>query len=98
VLVSSFKEIIQYISASLSRSAVLTVAGVILLRRTPGYTPEFRLPFYPWSPLVFIITTLWMIIYITIDDYRILLYTLGTLLPGMAIYFLSRQGKRFKQD
>jgi basic amino acid/polyamine antiporter, APA family len=93
VLVSSFKEIIQYISVSLSLSAMLTVAGVFLLRKRTGYVPGFRLPFYPWPSIFFILVTLWMIVYVTADDYRIILYTLASLVPGMVLYALARQGR-----
>ncbi|HQQ98902.1 MAG TPA: amino acid permease, partial [Cyclobacteriaceae bacterium] len=50
VMVSSFKEIIQYISISLSIFSLLTVIGIFFLRKTHTDRP-FRMPFYPVTPL-----------------------------------------------
>ena len=95
VLVSSFKEIIQYISVSLSIFSMITVLGVFQLRRM--YTKEDRpysLPFYPIPPLIFTICTCWMIWYMTKDDPRILLYSCATMIPGLVLYFISSKRKR----
>ncbi len=93
VLFSSFKEIVQYISVSLSLSALLTVAGIFILRKSASDPGAFRVPFYPWPPVIFIITTLWMIVFATANDYQIILYTLGTLVMGTVLYlFAGRSG------
>jgi APA family basic amino acid/polyamine antiporter len=94
VLVSSFKEIIQYISVSLSIFSMITVIGIFWLRN--GYTKEARtysLPFYPLPPLVFTACTCWMIWYMTNDDPRILLYSCLTMLPGLFLYFIVSKKK-----
>jgi APA family basic amino acid/polyamine antiporter len=94
VIVSSFKEIIQYISVSLSIFSMLTVVGVFFLRRKyPKEERPFRLPLYPVPPLIFIITTCWMIYYVTKDDYRIILYSVATMIPGAFVYFIASRKK-----
>lgn len=92
VMVSSFKEIIQYISISLSLFSMLTVAGVFLLRRTHSDRP-FHLPLYPVTPLVFIGVTSWMIYYMFREDPKIIFYSLGTMIPGAVLYFSMAKGK-----
>jgi basic amino acid/polyamine antiporter, APA family len=89
VLVSSFKEIIQYISVSLSFFSMLTVFGIFFLRKnsTPG--DHFKTPLYPVTPLVFILCTLWMIFYVAIEDYKIILYAAATMAPGLLLYFIA---------
>ncbi len=95
VLVSSFKEIIQYISISLSIFSLLTVIGVFILRRkVPASERSFSIPFYPIPPLIFIICTCWMIYYVTSDDPKIILYSFATVVPGIILYFAASKTKR----
>jgi APA family basic amino acid/polyamine antiporter len=89
VLVSSFKEIIQYISVSLSFFSMLTVIGVFFLRKQKAEGEHFRLPLYPLPPVIFILCTSWMIYYVAVEDVKIILYVLGTLLPGAILYFIA---------
>ncbi len=94
VMVSSFKEIIQYISVSLSIFSMLTVIGVFFLRRK--YTKEQRpysMPFYPLPPIIFTLCTCWMIGYMTNDDPYILLYSCLTMVPGLILYFVASKKK-----
>jgi APA family basic amino acid/polyamine antiporter len=90
VLVSSFKEIIQYISISLSIFSLLTVIGIFVLRkRTPPSERTFSVPLYPLPPIVFIVCTCWMIYYVTNADPKIILYSVATALPGFILYFTA---------
>ncbi|HEY5823082.1 MAG TPA: APC family permease, partial [Cyclobacteriaceae bacterium] len=94
VIVSSFKEIIQYISVSLSIFSMLTVIGVFFLRRKYSAAERpFQLPLYPVLPIIFIVTTSWMIYYVTKNDYRIILYSVLTMIPGLIVYFIASRKK-----
>jgi APA family basic amino acid/polyamine antiporter len=94
VIISSFKEIIQYISVSLSIFSMLTVIGVFFLRKQYSSAERpFQLPFYPLLPILFIVTTCWMIFYVTKNDYRIILYSVLTMIPGLLIYFIASRKK-----
>lgn len=89
VLVSSFKEIIQYISISLSIFSMVTVLGIFFLRKQ--YKKEerpFQVPLYPLPPIIFTVCTCWMIYYVTADDPKIILYSLATMVPGLIVYFV----------
>ncbi len=94
VLVSSFKEIIQYISISLSIFSMMTVLGVFMLRKSvpPGDRP-YSLPLYPLPPLIFTACTSWMIYYVTSDDPKIILYSFATMVPGLILYFVAAKKK-----
>jgi APA family basic amino acid/polyamine antiporter len=88
VLVSSFKEIVQYISISLSLFSMFTVIGIFFLRKQ--YKKEerpFQIPLYPLPPIIFIVCTCWMIYYVTADDPKIILYSFATMVPGLIVYF-----------
>lgn len=93
VLVSSFKEIIQYISVSLSIFTVLTVLGVFFLRKQKITNDHFKIPLYPLPPIIFIICTMWMIYYVAIEDFKIILYSLGTMVPGYLLYLFANRYK-----
>jgi len=94
VMVSSFKEIIQYISVSLSIFSMITVIGVFWLRKQHPNADAYKVPLYPITPLIFVGCTLWMIYYVAADDPKILIYSLATLIPGYILYLLAN---RFNQ-
>ncbi|MCA6433647.1 MAG: APC family permease, partial [Cytophagales bacterium] len=88
VMVSSFKEIIQYISVSLSIFSMATVLGIFILRsRQTAEKRVYSVPFYPIPPIIFTICTCWMIYYVTENDPWIILYSLATMVPGLIIYY-----------
>jgi len=88
VMVSSFKEIIQYISVSLSIFSMATVIGIFFLRKKyPSNQRVFQVPLYPLPPVIFTVCTCWMIYYVTKNDPRIILYSVGSMIPGLIIYF-----------
>ncbi len=95
VMVSSFKEIIQYISISLSIFSLLTVVGIFILRKTHSDRP-FRMPFYPITPLIFIVVTLWMIYYMFREDPMIIFYSFATMIPGAILYFSVAKKKNIE--
>ena len=94
VMVSSFKEIIQYISVSLSIFSMITVLGVFKMRRMYEKKDRpYSLPFYPTPPLIFTLCTCWMIWYMAKDDARILLYSCLTMIPGLVLYLIASKKK-----
>ncbi|MBS1682612.1 MAG: amino acid permease [Bacteroidetes bacterium] len=90
VMVSSFKEIIQYISVSLSVFALLTVIGVFFVRkRFPN--SSYRLPLYPLPPIFFIAVTSWMIYFEFTKNPQVILYSVGTILSGLLVYLWMKK-------
>ncbi|MBX2895779.1 MAG: amino acid permease [Cyclobacteriaceae bacterium] len=94
VMVSSFKEIIQYISVSLSIFSMITVIGIFWLRKQHPNADAYKVPFYPIAPLIFMGCTLWMIYYVAADDPKILIYSLATLVPGYILYLFANRYNR----
>ncbi len=91
VSVSTFVEIVQYISISLSIFSMLTVAGIFRLRREYQVRP-FQVPAYPIPPLIFIAVTCWMIWYMFWEDPKIIMFSVATMIPGALLHLaLSRQ-------
>ena len=94
VSVSTFVEIVQYISISLSIFSMLTVAGIFVLRRRNIVRP-FKVPLYPIPPLIYIAVTCWMIYYMFMDDPKIILFSIATMIPGAILHvMLSRKQEK----
>jgi APA family basic amino acid/polyamine antiporter len=94
VVVSSFQEIIQYISVSLSFFSILTVMAIFRLRKTHSAEKRaFRIPLYPLPPLLFIAVSLWMMAFVLVTSPLILLYVAATLVPGAALYFWAKRDR-----
>ncbi len=92
VCVSTFVEIVQYISISLSIFSMLTVAGVFRLRKTHAVRP-FQVPWYPLPPLIYIAVTCWMIGYMFEEDPWIIGYSVATMIPGALLHWVLSRPK-----
>ncbi len=96
VVFSNFEDIIQYISLTLIIFSTLTVMGVFILRhrekKTGETTPDHVVKSiaYPIAPIIFIAICLWMIGYFAGNDYMYLLWSLGTMVPAVVIYYVSK--------
>jgi APA family basic amino acid/polyamine antiporter len=94
VVVSSFQEIIQYISVSLSFFSMLTVVAIFRIRKkTPPAEQTFRIPLYPFPPILFIIVSVWMMAFVFVTSPVILAYVAATLLPGVLLYAWASRDK-----
>jgi APA family basic amino acid/polyamine antiporter len=91
---STFEKVITYMGFTLALSSLLTVLGVFVLRwRQPGLPRPYRTWGYPVTPLVYIVITGWMVIYIFEQRPLVSLAGLGTLLLGLLVYFpAARKG------
>jgi APA family basic amino acid/polyamine antiporter len=58
ILTDAFETVLTFAGFTLSLFALLTVVGVLRLRRrAPGLARPFRVPLYPLPPLVFVTVT-----------------------------------------
>lgn len=92
VFVSSFQEIIQYISVTLSIFTMLAVIGLIRLRMRKDQVSHetFQMPIYPIPAVVFLAITGAMIFYVTWKDPMVMVYSLVTQFIGLIAYYLSK--------
>jgi len=90
VLLFDFRMILQYIELTLSLFCLLTVVGVFVIRaRKLGDESSIKTWGYPFTPVLFIGVTLWMILYFIQMEPMRLAWTGVTLLSAVVIYFLS---------
>ena len=95
IYTSTFQDIITYIGVTLTLFSLLTVAGVFVLRYK-GKTNEHTVKTwgYPVTPLIFIVLMAWMIAFFVWDNPKIILWSLGSMVPGVLIYFATGGKKR----
>jgi basic amino acid/polyamine antiporter, APA family len=73
----------------------LTVAGLFVLRRTqPDLPRPYRVAGYPWTPLLYLVTAAFFLVYITVGDPRNAGFGIFVILLGLPMYWFwkHRQG------
>ena len=95
VITSSFEKLLIYIGFTLSLFALLTVAGMVFLRIN---RPDFERPYktfgYPFTPLLFILSNLWIIFYSIETNPIVCLYGGGTILAGIMVFLFFKRTAR----
>jgi basic amino acid/polyamine antiporter, APA family len=93
LLTNSFERVVVYLGLSLLLCALLTVIGVIVLRKKDvDLARPYRVTLYPLPPLLFAAVTVWMMIYLLQTRPTESLCGIATMLAGFGLYFLA--GKR----
>jgi len=88
IITTSFDSLLLYIGFTLSLFALLTVAGLMYLRRKrPDLKSSYRTFGYPVTPLVFILASAWIIVFTISSRPMASLFGLGTILAGFIFYF-----------
>jgi basic amino acid/polyamine antiporter, APA family len=87
---ASFEMVLTYVQFSLSLCSFLTVLGVIVLRwRRPDLARPYKAWGYPVTPILFLVITGWMLVFLLKSKPQESLAGLATLLIGLLVYFLS---------
>lgn len=88
IVSASYDKLLIYIGFTLSLFAMLTVIGLMRLRRnTPGETPMYRTWGYPLTPLIFITGNLWIIYFSIKSRPGPVLWGIATIAAGLIMYF-----------
>jgi APA family basic amino acid/polyamine antiporter len=92
LLTRSFESVVKYIGFALLLCSLLTVIGVMVLRRTRPELPRpYKVWAYPLPPLVFSAITIWMMIYLLRSNPRESLAGLATTFIGLLLYFCAKK-------
>ncbi len=87
VITSSFDKLLMYIGFTLSLFAMLTVIGLMILRfKLPGIERPYRTFGYPVTPVLFILSNLWIIAHTVKGNPFVLIYGGGTIVLGILVY------------
>jgi APA family basic amino acid/polyamine antiporter len=83
IVTGSFDDVLSFAGFTLTLFAVMTVAGVLRLRHCePELCRPFRVPWYPWPPLLFILTSLASLIMLSLERPGPVAAAVGLLLLG----------------
>ena len=90
LLSATFTQVLNTVQFSLTLCSMLAVAGVFVLRiRQPNLPRPYRTWGYPVTPLIFLAISTWMLVFLWREHFWESLFGFGTLLVGLALFFLS---------
>ena len=95
LITSSFDRVITYLGFTLTLSSFITVLGVFVYRfRYPDACRPYKTWGYPFTPLVFLAISLWMLVFILMDKPVESLAGIATLVVGLVVYFVAIKNKK----
>ncbi len=91
VLLRNFEQLADAFVTAFLPFYALSVASIFRLRKTPGYAPSFRVPLYPWVPLLFLASVLLLLGNAIADPGSrwSTLAVLGVVAAGIPVYYLT---------
>jgi basic amino acid/polyamine antiporter, APA family len=97
VLLRTFEQLADTFVTAIVPFYTLGVAAIFPLRKRADYDPPFRVPLYPWVPLLFILSTIFVLVNAIIDPSSRwgTLAVLGVILLGVPVYYatVGRKGR-----
>jgi APA family basic amino acid/polyamine antiporter len=88
---SAFDTLLKYIGFTISIFAGLAVFGVIVMRiKAPDIPRTYKTFGYPITPIIFVLLSLWMIIYSIVEEPKIALTGIATILLGFVLYYFVK--------
>ncbi len=94
VFTATFDQVITFIGFTLNLFTFLTVLGLMILRvQQPDLPRPFKTPFYPFTPIIFLCISLWLIYFGISKKPLESLAALAIVLMGLIIYFLGTRKK-----
>jgi len=97
LLTASFNSVLTAVQFSIQLGSFATVVGLIVLRiKQPDLPRPYRCWGYPFTPLIFLGISLWMMIFLMLDDDTrgASLYGLGLIALGLIIFLISPRTPR----
>ena len=87
IYTSSFEQVLIYASFMLTFFTTVTVFGVIVLRiKRPDLHRPYKTWGYPFTPLIYLLLNVWVLIYVFIDKTNESLIGIGIALVGLVVY------------
>jgi basic amino acid/polyamine antiporter, APA family len=94
VLSGTFEEIISYFFFVVLVFIALTVFGIFVLRRRQLSATEYSLPGYPFTPIVFLLLLLVMLVLLGSGQPKQSFMGVGIVLLGVPVYYLIFRSRR----
>ena len=94
ILTSSFEAVLTYLGFTLTLSSFITVLGVFVYRfRYPEAPRPYQTWGYPFTPLIFLGISSWMLVFLLIDKPAESVTGMLTMLAGLIVYFVASKNK-----
>jgi basic amino acid/polyamine antiporter, APA family len=91
----SFDQIVLYTGVGLSLASLLSVGAVYVLRvRRADLHRPFLVPGYPWVPAVYLVATAALIAAVFVEEPRISIYSVLSILSGLPVYAIMAWTRR----
>lgn len=91
ILTSTFEQVLVYAGFVLNIFTLLSVIGVFILRlKSPRLQRPYKVWGYPFTPVLFIMLSLWTLIYLMIDRTQESIFGLVTVFSGLIIYYINK--------
>lgn len=88
IISSTFEWLINFIGITLIIFTTLTVSGIFLIKKNKKHNASsFKVPFYPITPLFFIASNLWILIYVSFHNPSAFYLSLGIIFTGIILHF-----------
>jgi APA family basic amino acid/polyamine antiporter len=92
VLAGTFQQLFTYVIFTSWIFYAIAVAGVLVLRRKqPELRRPYRVPGYPWVPLIFVIAAAGLTANTIVGDFVHSMIGIGVVLVGLPVYLLFRR-------
>ncbi len=92
VLTASFENLLVFMGFTLSLFSLLAVAGLMVLKRKdPAQDLHYKTWGYPFTPILFILGNLWIILFSIINRPAVCLTGLAAILSGAVFFFYFKQ-------
>jgi APA family basic amino acid/polyamine antiporter len=91
VLFLTFEQLADAFVTAIVPFYALSVAALFVFRKRPGYKPAFRTPGYPFVPLLFVVSTIYLLANGLIDpgSRNLTAAALGVILLGIPVYYAT---------
>ena len=96
VLSGTFEQVMIYSGFVLQMFAALAVAAVFVVRKQPELSGGFRSPLFPLPQLIFLLLSVWVLMYLLIDQPLETGLGLLNIFVGL-LFFLAEHGKKSRK-
>lgn len=93
VFTSSFEQVLIYSGFVLQLITTLTVAGIFISRRQNPQKQHYRSPWYPWIQIIYLVFSVWMLVFLVIDKPYESAWGLTNLVLGAISYRWNKDRK-----
>lgn len=90
----SFENVLNFTSYGLACIGTLVVSPIFVLRQRSDYRPRFRVPGYPWTPALFLLANVSMLVAGAFESPKIAIGNVVVLAVAVPLYTLWRRAWR----